>query len=116
MTNTTTYPKVEDFISDETKQKLNATSESIKSYEEYERTTWFNTLVGTAIGSVLGILIQFIFIKKWNWSAHKKITNLLMTSANSKKQYKKYCIFANICNAISCSYAAYKFITCSHNK
>ena len=113
MTTTTTYPKVEDYISEETKQKLHETSEAIKSFEDYERNTWAETLVGAAIGSIIGIIAEVLFIKKWDWARHKKITNLLITGATSKEQYKTYCILANICNGISCAYAAYKFITCS---
>lgn len=103
MTTTTTYPK---------KTKTAETEKATTKVVDFETKSTATNAIAAIIGSLIGVGIEVLMIKKWDFSKHSKITNFLMTASRNTEEYKKYCIVANTLNAVTCGYYILQYIEC----
>lgn len=77
-----------------------------KAVEESER----NTLILQGTAALLTLFYSIVISKRYDWSKHKKITNLLMTGVNDSKHFKMVAIATNIWNTAVVTAQAIKYI------
>jgi hypothetical protein len=86
------------------------TAKAINDYHKAVVEAEKNTLILQGAAALLTLATTIIISKRYDWSKHKKITNLLMTGANDSKHFKLVAIATNIWNAAIVTAQTVKFI------
>jgi hypothetical protein len=86
------------------------TAKALNDYHKVVEESERNTLILQSISALFTLIATIIIYKRYDWSGHKKITNILMTGANDSKHFKMVAIATNIWNAVVVTAQAIKYI------
>lgn len=86
------------------------TAKALKDYHKVVVESERNTLMLQGAAALLTLVTTIVISKKYDWTKHKKITNLLMTGANDSKHFKIVAVATNIWNAIIVTAQTMKYI------
>ena len=90
------------------------TAKAIDDYHKAAVEAERNTLILQGVSALTGLVLQMVVLKKYNWSKHSKIWNLLLTGANNSKQYKCWMTVSNIWSAIVLVLQTKKYLDAKH--
>lgn len=100
-----------DYGMNESFRKLHyKTAKALKDYHKVVIESERNTLIIQGAVALLTLATTIVISKRYDWSKHKKITNLLMTGVNNPKHFKLVAIATNIWNAAIVTVQAVKYI------
>jgi hypothetical protein len=86
------------------------TAKAINDYHKAVVEVEKNTLILQGAAALLTLVTTIVISKRYDWTKHKKITNLLMTGANDPKHFKLVAIATNIWNAAIVTAQTVKYI------